>query len=120
MLPLLQELVMHADEFVLIPKKMFVSKQPTRTDILDNLICKQKAAQLSLPQQNNPTDFESKEAAEQETNKTNIVNKSKRRRTSSVEIKSELVEGSESVQSFYSDDGKIEPVLKKDNQTLTL
>ena len=48
-----------------------------------------------------------------ETNKTNIVNKSKRRRTSSVDLKSELDDGSESVQSFFSDDGEIGPVLKK-------
>ena len=113
MLPLLEELVMHAQEFVLIPKTMFVSKQPTRTENLDNPIYKQKTAQLSLLQRNNPEDFESKEATEQETNKVNIVNKSKRRRTSSVDLKSELVDGSESVQSFFSDDGEIEPVLKK-------
>ena len=111
MLPLLEEVVMHAEEFVLIPKRMFVSKQPTRREILDNPIYKQKAAQLSLLHRNNPTDFESKEATEQETNKTNIVNK--RRRTSSVDLKSELDDGSESVQSFFSDDGEIEPSLKK-------
>ena len=103
---------MHAEEFVLIPKRMFVSKQPTRTEILDNPIYIQKAAQLSPLQRNNPTDFESKEATEQETNKTNIVNKRKRR-TSSVDLKSELDDGSESVQSFFSDDGEIEPSLKK-------
>ena len=80
---------MHAEEFVLIMKKMFVSKQPTRTEILDNPIYKQKGAQLSLLQRNNPTSFESKEATEQESNKTNIVNKSKRRRTSSIDLKSE-------------------------------
>ena len=92
---------------------MFVSKQPTRTEILDNPICKQKAAQLSLLQRNNPKDFESKEASEQETNKTNIVNKSKRRRPSSVDLKKELHDGSESVQSFFSDDEENEPVLNK-------
>ena len=84
-------------------------KQPTRTEILDN----PKAAQLSLLQRNNPTDFEYKEATEQETKKNKIVNKSKRKRTSSVDLKSELDDGSESVQSFFSDDGEIVPVLKK-------
>ena len=112
MLPLIEEVVMHAEEFVLIPKRIFVSKQTTRTEILDNPIYKQKAAQLSLLQRNNPTDFESKEATEQENNKTNIVKKRKRR-TSSVDLKSELDDGSESVQSFFSDDGEIEPSLKK-------
>ena len=91
---------------------MFVSKQPTRTEILDNLIYKQKAAQLSLLRKNNPKEFESK-GTEQETNKTNIVNKSKRRRTSSVDSKSELDDGSEGVQSFFSNDGENEPVLKR-------
>ena len=101
---------MHAEEFVLITKKMFVSKQPTRTEILDNPIYKQKAAQLSDLQRNNPTNFESKEATEQESNKTNIVNKRKRRRTSSTDLKSELGDGSERVQSFFIYDGEIEPV----------
>ena len=104
---------MHAEEFVLIPKRMFVSKQPTRTEILDNPIYKQKVAQLSLLQRNNPTDFESKEATEQETSKIYIVNKSKRRRTISFDLKSELDDGSEIVQSFFRDDGEIETVLKK-------
>ena len=104
---------MHAEEFVLIPKRMFVSKQSTRKQILDNPIYKQKTAQLSLLQRNKPTDFESKEATEQETNKTNIVNTRKRRRTSSIDLKNELDDGSESVQSFFSDDGEIEPSLKK-------
>ena len=76
---------------------MFVSKQPTRTEILDNPIYKQKAAQLSLLRRNNPTEFESKEATEQENNKTNILKKRKRRRTSSVDLKSELDDESESV-----------------------
>ena len=84
MLLLLEEVVMHVEEFVLIPKKMFVSKQPTRTEILDNPIYKQKAAKLSLLQRNHPIDFESNEATEQETSKTNIVNKSKRRRANSL------------------------------------
>ena len=111
---------MHAEEFVLIPKRTFASKQPTRTEILVNPVYKQKAAQLSHLQRNNPTEFESKESTEQETSKTNIVNTSKRRRKSSFDLRSELNDGSESVQSFFSDDGKNEPVLKKNNQTLTL
>ena len=113
MLPLLEELVMHAEEFVFIPERIFVSKQPTWTEILDNPFYKHKTSQLSLLQRNNPKDFESKEATEQETNKINIMKKSKRRRKSSVDLKSELYDGSESVQSFFSDGGEIEPVLKK-------
>ena len=113
---------MHAEEFVLIPKRMFVSKQPTRKEILDNPIYKQKAAQLSLLQRNNPTDLESEEATEQEINKINIkmIIWTRTKRICSVDLKSEFDDGSESVQSFFIDDGEIEPVLKKDNQTSTL
>ena len=78
---------MHAEDFVLILKKMFVLKQPTRTETLYNPIYQQKATQLSLLQRNNPTEIESKESTEQETFKTNIVIKSKRRRTSRVDLK---------------------------------
>ena len=115
MLLLLEEVVMRAEEFVLIPKRMFVSgrKQPTRAEILDNPTYKLKTAQLSLLQRNNPTVFESKEETKQETNKTDIVNKSKRRRTSSVDLKSELDDGSGSVQTFFTDDGEIEPVKNR-------
>ena len=77
---------------------------------------------MSLLQRNNPTDFVSQEATEQETNKTNNLNQNKIRRTSSVDLKRELDDRSEIVESLYSDDGKNEPVLKKkeDNKTMTL
>ena len=111
---------MHVEDFVLISKRMFVSKQPNRTKNLDNPIYKQKTAHLSLLQRNNSTAFESKEATEQESYKTNIVNKSKKIRTSSVDLRSELVDRSENVQPFFSDDGRIEPALEKKTVRLLL
>ena len=46
-LSLLKSQIMHAEEFVLIPKRMFLSKKPTKEEILDNPIYQQKATQLS-------------------------------------------------------------------------
>ena len=45
---------MHAEEFVLIPKRMFLSKNPTKEEFFDNPIYQQKATQLSLLQRSNP------------------------------------------------------------------
>ena len=54
MLPLLKSQIMHAEEFVLIPKRMFISKNPTKEEIFDNPIYQQKTTQLSLLQRSNP------------------------------------------------------------------
>ena len=45
---------MHAEEFVLIPKRMFISKNPTKEEIFDNPMYQQKATQLALLQRTNP------------------------------------------------------------------
>ena len=45
---------MHAEEFVLIPKRMFISKNPTTEEIFDNPMYQQKATQLPLLQRTNP------------------------------------------------------------------
>ena len=45
---------MHAEEFVLIPKRMFMSKNPRKEESFDNPIYQQKATQLSLLQRANP------------------------------------------------------------------
>ena len=39
---------MHTEEFILIPKRMFLSHQPVKKEILENPNYEQKAAQLSL------------------------------------------------------------------------
>ena len=45
---------MHAEEFVLIPKRMFISKSSTNEEIFDNPVYQQKATQLALLQRTNP------------------------------------------------------------------
>ena len=39
---------MHTKEVILIPKRMFLSRQPVKNEILENHFYEQKAAQLSL------------------------------------------------------------------------
>ena len=40
--------------FFLIPKSMFISKNPTKEELLDNPMYQQKATQLALLQRTNP------------------------------------------------------------------
>ena len=54
MLYLLEVRIMHAEELVLIPKRMFISKNPTKEEIFDNPMYQQKATQLALLQRTNP------------------------------------------------------------------
>ena len=49
---------MHTEEFILIPKRMFICKQPAKSEILNIPIYQQKAAQSSLFQGNQSTDTE--------------------------------------------------------------
>ena len=46
--------IMRAEEFVLIPTRMFISKNPTKEEMFDNPIYQQKAIHLSLLQRSNP------------------------------------------------------------------
>ena len=50
---------MHAEEFVLIPKRMFMSKQPLKSEILDNPAYRNNAAQLTFMQRNMPSSEDS-------------------------------------------------------------
>ena len=43
---------MHTEEFILIPKRMFITKQPPKSEIIENPQYKNKAIQLSLMQRN--------------------------------------------------------------------
>ena len=43
---------MHTEEFILIPKRMFITKQPQKSEIIENPQYKNKAIQLSLVQRN--------------------------------------------------------------------
>ena len=53
-LSLFKSQIMHAEEFFLIPKRMFISKNPTKEEIFDNPKYQQKATQFSLLQRTNP------------------------------------------------------------------
>ena len=52
MLPSSEEVIKHTEEFILIPKRIFMSTQPAKREIFDNPVYKQKATQLSLIQRN--------------------------------------------------------------------
>ena len=43
---------MHTEEFILISKRMFITKQPQKSEIFENPQYKNKATQLSLMQRN--------------------------------------------------------------------
>ena len=43
---------MHTDEFILIPKQMFLTKQHQKSEIIENPQYKNKSIQLSLMQRN--------------------------------------------------------------------
>ena len=45
---------MHAEEFISIPKKIFISRNPIKKEIFDNPIYRQKATQLAILQKTNP------------------------------------------------------------------
>ena len=106
-LSLLKSQIMHTEEFVLIPKRMFISKNPTKEEIFDNPIYQQKATQLSLLQRSNPNFEQSsrKKDADTSTDRRIIRTRSTGDGTSDPDdVKSEL---------FVSDDSEIEPVVKK-------
>ena len=52
LLSILDKRIMHTEEFILIPKRMFLSHQPVKNETLENPNYEQKAAQLSLFQRN--------------------------------------------------------------------
>ena len=52
---------MHAEEFDLIPKRMFISKNLTKEEIFDNPMYQQKETQLALLQRTNPNFERNKE-----------------------------------------------------------
>ena len=106
-LSLLKSQIMHTEEFVLIPKRMFISKNQIKEEIFDNPIYQQKATQLSLLQRSNPNFEQSsgKKDADTSTDRRIIRTRSTGDGTSNPDdVKSEL---------FVSDDSEIEPVVKK-------
>ena len=74
MLLLLDGIIMHTEEFILIPKRMFITKQPQKSEIIENPQCKNKAIQLSLMQRNKLINDENVEQTDRviQTDPTNI------------------------------------------------
>ena len=97
---------MHAEEFVLIPKRMFISKNPTKEEIFDNPMYQQKATQLALLQRTNPN-FERNNEKKVQDADTN-TDRSIKRTKSSDDVTSDV-----RTESFFSDDSEIEPIVKK-------
>ena len=55
MLFLLDAIIMNTEEFILIPKRMIITKQPQKSKIIEKLQYKNKAIQLSLMRLNKLT-----------------------------------------------------------------
>ena len=92
---------MYTDEFILIPKRMFMSTQPAKSEIFDNPVYKQKATQLSLIQRNmlqNPEKSEEDGAVQTEP---------------SINVETDHEEKEEPM----SDESEIEPIVKKSSTT---
>ena len=87
---------MHTEEFILIPKRMFLSQQLVKNEILENPIYEQKAAQLSLFQRNQSEKPQKEKPVET---------------MSSVYENKEATNGETSEP--VSDDSEMEPILKK-------
>ena len=93
---------MYTEEFILIPKRMFMSTQPAKSEIFDNPVYKQKATQLSLIQRNL---FQKPEKSEKEDGAVQIE--------PSINVETVHEEKEESM----SDDSEIEPIVKKSTTT---
>ena len=63
---------MHTEEFILIPKRMFITKQPQKSEIIENPQYKNKAIQLSLMQRNKLREDVGKTDKVIQTDPTNI------------------------------------------------
>ena len=96
--------MMHAEEFVLIPKRMFMSKQPLKSEILDNTPYRNKAAQLTLMQRNKPSSEDSVERTDGVVQTEPVLTEREKQ-----------VDEPEKMDSV-SDDSEIDPVVAKKNR----
>ena len=109
---LLDEIIMHTEEFILIPKRMFITKQPQKSEIIENPQYKNKANQLSLMQRNKLINDENVEQTDRviQTDPTNIerdVDKADRVvQTDPTKFEDEKMEAS-------SDDSEMDPIVTK-------
>ena len=109
MLYLLDGRIMHAEEFALIPKRMFNSKNPTKEKIFDNPMYQKKATQLELLQKTNPN-FERNNEKKVQDKDTNIHRSIKRTKSSG---DATSIADDVGTENFFSNDSEIEPKVKK-------
>ena len=105
MLSLLKIQIMHAEDYILIPKRMLISKIPIKDKTFDIPIYQQKATQLSLLQRSNPN-FElgsENKLQEADTSADRLINRTRSTRDPD-DVKPE---------SFVIDDSEIEAMVKK-------
>ena len=100
---------MHAEEFVSIPKRMFISKNLTKEEIFDNPMYQQKTTQLAILRRKNPHFEQNNEKKVQDAD-TNTDRSIKRTKKSGDATSDADDVGTES---FFSDDSGIEPIVKK-------
>ena len=74
MLFLLDGIIMHTEAFILIPKRMFITKQAQKSEIIENPQYKNKVIQLSPMQRNKLINDENVEQTDRviQTDPTNI------------------------------------------------
>ena len=92
---------MLAEEFVLIPKRMFMSKQPLKSEILDNPAYRNKAAQLTIIQRNMPSSEDSLETTDEVVQTEPVLTEREKQ-----------VDEPKKMDSI-SDDSEIDPVVTK-------
>ena len=107
-LSLLKSQIMHAEVVVLIPRRMFISKNSIKVNFFDNPKCQQEAIRLSLLQRSN-SNFEQSSGKQLQD-----ADKSTDRIIMRTKITSDGTSDSNDVksESFVSDDSESEPVVK--------
>ena len=102
---------MHTEEFILIPKRMFITKQPQKSEIIENPQYKNKAIQLSLMQRNKLREDIGKTDRVIQTDPTNIerdVDKADR----VVQTDPTILNEEEKMEAS-SDDSEMDPIVTK-------
>ena len=108
---LLDEIIMHTKEFILIPKRMFITKQPQKSEIIENPQYKNKSIQLSLMQRNKLREDIGKTDRVIQTDPTNIerdVDKADR-----VVQTDPTIFNEEEKMEASSDDSEMDPIVTK-------
>ena len=108
---LLDEIIMQTEEFFLIQKRMFITKKPQKSEVIDNPQYKNKAIQLSLMQRNKLREDRGKTDRWIQTDPTNIerdVDKADR-----VVQTDPTIFNEEEKMEASSDDSEMDPIVTK-------